>query len=61
MGEGMIEVPREWFFRVQDFIANFTSGNEIPVEVRFVAKRKGPQWASEATRLRDMLKDGPAP
>lgn len=50
-----VTVPHEWFHGVQAFIANFTSGNEILVDVKFIAKRKGIQWAIEATRLRDML------
>lgn len=56
MTEKTVTVPHAWFHGVQRFMANFTSGNEIPVDVRFVAKRKGEQWAAEATRLRDMLR-----
>ena len=49
--------PKEWVDGVIRFMANFTSGNSIPIDMVPLARRAGPKLTAEATRLRDMLRE----
>ena len=53
----MVSVPKKWRDDVVAFLANFTSGNSIPVDIRFIVKTKGDDFVADATRLRDMLSE----
>ena len=55
MDNKTVVVSHEWFHDVVRFIACFTSGNSIPSDIVFNAKRYGKAWIKHATRLRDTL------
>ena len=54
--EPMVLVPKEWADGVIRFMAHFTTGNSVPIQMVPLARRSEVQLKAEATRLRDLLR-----
>lgn len=52
-----VQVPLDTFVAMQKFTALFSSGNSIPVDIKYLVSRNGAAIVVEGQKLNDTLKE----